>query len=70
MDPSTTISVTLSDDLLAHLRQRAHSEQVPLHWLVAGLVCDTIGSWNERTGRNLGMRVREIGGLKLTPTWN
>ena len=70
MDPSTTISVTLSDDLLDHLRQRAHSEQVPLHWLVAGLVCDTIVSWNERTGQNLGMQVREIGGLKLTPTWN
>lgn len=70
MRRAPAVSVTLSDDLLAHLRRRADEEQVPMEWLVAGLVCDTMASWNERTGRKLGVRVRNVGGLPLTPTWN
>jgi hypothetical protein len=42
MDNNSTISVTLSADLLSHLRLRAQNERTPLSWLVAGLVCDTI----------------------------
>ena len=42
MDNNSTISVTLSADLLTHLRLRAQTERTPLSWLVAGLVCDTI----------------------------
>jgi hypothetical protein len=68
MERAPAVSVTLSDDLLAHLRRRADGERVPLEWLVAGLVCDTVASWNERTGRELGVQVREVGGLRLTPT--
>jgi hypothetical protein len=41
--------VTLSGDLLNHLRQTAQAEHVPLHWLVAGLVCDTFESGLERS---------------------
>jgi hypothetical protein len=41
--------VTLSDDLLNHLRQTAQVKHVPLHWLVAGLVCDTFESGIERS---------------------
>jgi len=35
------VQVTLSDDLLNHLRRVAQQEHVPLRWLVAGLVYDT-----------------------------
>ena len=38
------VRVTLSDDLLNHLRQTAQEKHVPLRWLVAGLVCDTMKS--------------------------
>jgi hypothetical protein len=38
------IRVTLSDELLNHLRKRAQEMHVPLRWLVAGLVCDTFES--------------------------
>jgi hypothetical protein len=36
------VQVTLSLDLLNHLRMEARSRHVPLRWLVAGLVCDTM----------------------------
>ena len=38
------VRVTLSDDLLNHLRRTAQAKHVPLRWLVAGLVCDTMKS--------------------------
>jgi hypothetical protein len=41
------VLVTLSDDLLNHLRQTAQAQCVPLQWLVAGLVCDTMKSESE-----------------------
>jgi hypothetical protein len=36
------IIVTLSAELLGHLRGLAGVLEVPLEWLVAGIVCDTI----------------------------
>ena len=42
MDATPQILVTLSDDLLKHLRREAESRHVPLRWLVAGLICDTL----------------------------
>ncbi len=36
------ITVTLSAELLGHLRGLATSLEVPFEWLVAGIVCDTI----------------------------
>jgi hypothetical protein len=41
--------VTLSGDLLNHLRRVAQQEHVPLRWLVAGLVCDTFEAESERS---------------------
>jgi hypothetical protein len=38
------VRVTLSNDLLNHLRQTAQAKHIPLRWLVAGLVCDTMKS--------------------------
>jgi hypothetical protein len=46
MSSTPQIRVTLSDDLLIHLRKEAEKQHVPLQWLVAGLVCDTIESRN------------------------
>ena len=42
MDATPHVRVTLSDDLLDHLRREAESRHVPLRWLVAGLICDTV----------------------------
>ncbi len=42
MKTSLEIAVTLSDELLASLRAQAEELKIPLKWLVASLVCDTI----------------------------
>ena len=42
MNRSPQVQVTLSDDLLSRLRKTAQEQHVPLRWLVAGLVCDTL----------------------------
>jgi len=49
VDASPQVRVTLSDDLLNHLRKMAQSKHVPRRWLVAGLVCDTFESGLERS---------------------
>lgn len=42
MKTNREIAVTLSDELLESLRAQAGELRVPLKWLVAGLICDTI----------------------------
>ncbi len=44
MDATSQVMVTLSDDLLRQLRKEAREQHVPLRWVVAGLVCDTLES--------------------------
>ena len=54
MKRSPQVRVTFSDDLLNHLRKTAQEQHVPLRWLVAGLVCDTLEARAEHhkaTGR-------------------
>ena len=46
---SPQVRVTLSDDLLNHLRKMAQQKHVPLRWLVAGLVYDTFEAGLERS---------------------
>src|SRR5262249_10550071 len=41
-DQAPQVQVTLSPDLLNHLRTEARSRHVSLRWLVTGLVCDTM----------------------------
>lgn len=48
MESSTQFLVTLSDDLLHQLQRTAQETHVPLRWLVAGLVCDTLESRREK----------------------
>ena len=47
-DPTPEIAVTLTDALWRRLCREAARLAVPLEWLVAGLVCDTL----EPTGRS------------------
>jgi hypothetical protein len=49
MDASPEVLVTLSNELLDHLRKVAQETHVPLRWLVAGLVCDTFEAGMEKT---------------------
>jgi hypothetical protein len=42
MKTNREIAVILSDELLESLRAQAGELKVPMKWLVAGLVCDTI----------------------------
>ena len=52
METKPEIRVTLSDELIAELRKVAQRDHIPLRWLVAGLVCDTMsapGAPHDRT---------------------
>jgi hypothetical protein len=42
MNATPQVMVTLSADLLKQLRKESREQHVPLRWLVAGLVCDTL----------------------------
>ena len=42
MNANSQVMVTLSPDLLKQLRKESQKQHVPLRWLVAGLVCDTM----------------------------
>jgi hypothetical protein len=53
MDANAEVFVTLSADLLDRLRKAAEKEHIPLRWLVAGLVCDTVEADQQRTGTRL-----------------
>jgi len=44
MERRSEVEVTLSDELLDHLYRLSFEADVPLRWLVAGLVCDTMES--------------------------
>jgi hypothetical protein len=48
MPTTSDFSVTLSDELLDHLKMQARRLHVPVKWLVASLVYDTFSSGSER----------------------
>ncbi len=47
MKRGSEVEVTLSDELLDHLYRLSFETDVPLRWLVAGLVYDTMESFGE-----------------------
>jgi hypothetical protein len=53
MDANAEVFVTLSVELLDRLRKVARQEHIPLRWLVAGLICDTVEADQQRTGTRL-----------------
>jgi hypothetical protein len=42
MTKPSEVSLSVSGKLLSHLRVRAAELEVPVKWLVAGMVCDTV----------------------------
>jgi hypothetical protein len=44
MSTNSEVRVTLSDELLDVLQAQARILRVPLRWMIASLVCDTIES--------------------------
>jgi hypothetical protein len=42
MHSTSQVFVTLSPNLLRHLCELARTQDVPIQWIVAGLICDTI----------------------------
>ncbi len=70
MDHSPTISVTLSADLLKHLRRLAEKQYVPISWLVTGLICETLATCHERVAlaRTSGGRVLPV--IRSPSAWN
>jgi len=47
MNATPEVRVTLSDELLRHLSRHASELEIPIEWLVAGLVCDTLAGFGE-----------------------
>jgi hypothetical protein len=50
MKSQVEVAVTLSNDLLDRLHHVALEVDVPLRWVVAGLVCDTVEALAGRIG--------------------
>ena len=46
MSYAPEVAVTLSIELLRHLRDESRRLEIPLEWLVAGLVCDSFDDKN------------------------
>jgi hypothetical protein len=51
MTSNSEVSVTMSAELLMHLRHRAADKDIPLDFFIAGLICDTIESFCQRLSR-------------------
>lgn len=54
------IQVTLSDELLENLRAQARELNIPLKWLVAGLVCDTLDPVEPPNRQDSGCSARHV----------
>ena len=60
MKTSPKIVVTLSDELMASLKAQAAELKIPLKWLVASLVCDTIEPSAELIARRPRRSTRHV----------
>jgi len=60
MTTSPEIYVTLSDELLGSLRAQSQELKIPLKWLVAGLVCDTIDPAEKPISRDSRRSTRHV----------
>jgi hypothetical protein len=53
METRGEVAVMLSDQLIDHLYHLSHEADIPLRWLVAGLVCDTMETLGDERARRL-----------------
>jgi hypothetical protein len=60
MKTSPEIQVTLSDELLESLRVQSQELKIPLKWLVAGLVCDTMDPVEQPMNRGARPSTRHV----------
>ena len=60
MNGTRQVFVTLSADLLRHLSQLAMTMDVPIQWMVAGLVCDTIDTSSEPAKNAALLSVQQV----------
>jgi hypothetical protein len=60
MKTSPEIAVTLSAELLRSLQVQSREQKVPLKWLVAGLVCDTIDTAEPPIDQGAPQPVRHV----------
>jgi hypothetical protein len=60
MKTKSEILVSLSDELFDCLRAQAQELHIPLKWLVAGLVCDTIDPLEEPQGGRSPQPARHV----------
>jgi hypothetical protein len=60
MKTSTAIHVTLTDELLESLRAQSQELKIPLKWLVAGLVCNTIDPVEQPINRGAQRSTRHV----------
>jgi hypothetical protein len=60
MKTSPEICVTLSDELMESLRAQSQELKIPLKWLVAGLVCDTIDPAEQPINRESRRSTRHV----------
>jgi hypothetical protein len=57
MHKPSEVRVTLSDELLEVLQAKARVLRVPLRWVIASLVCDTIETVDISERRSLAVAV-------------
>jgi hypothetical protein len=60
MRATSQVFVTLSTDLLRHMRELARTLDVPIQWIVAGLVCDTIDTSSEPAKNAALLSVQQV----------
>jgi predicted urease superfamily metal-dependent hydrolase len=60
MRATSQVFVTLSTDLLRHMCELARTLDVPIQWIVAGLVCDTIDTSSEPAKNAALLSVQQV----------
>ena len=66
MHSTSQVFVTLSPDLLRHLCELARTQDVPIQWIVAGLICDTIDTSPESAKNAAPLSVQRPAHIRTT----
>jgi hypothetical protein len=66
MHSTSQVFVTLSPDLLRQLCELARTQDVPIQWIVAGLICDTIDTGPESAKNAVLPSVKRVAHRRTT----